>query len=92
MKILVAMLAAILALAFAEPSLGVSDAEAASSFCKYRYNACAARASSEVGGGTASTAAGTVTILARPPSRRLGAWCFRPQDRLRRPGTPKFDA
>jgi len=43
MKILAATVAAILTLAFAEPSLGVSDVEAASSFCKYRYNACASR-------------------------------------------------
>jgi hypothetical protein len=43
MKILVAMVAAILALALLEPSLGVSNAEAASNFCKHRYGACAAR-------------------------------------------------
>ncbi len=43
MKMLVAMFAAFLMLAFVEPSLGASDAEAASNFCKHRYNACAAR-------------------------------------------------
>jgi hypothetical protein len=43
MKKLIVVLAAGLALAGVERGLGASEAEAASSFCKHRYNLCLAR-------------------------------------------------
>jgi len=43
MKMLVAVLAAGLTLAFVELGLGASDAEAAANYCKHRYNLCLAR-------------------------------------------------
>ncbi|MGH9552319.1 MAG: hypothetical protein ACRD3W_23230 [Terriglobales bacterium] len=42
MKMLIAVLAAGLTLAFVELGLGASDAEAAANYCKHRYNVCLA--------------------------------------------------
>jgi hypothetical protein len=43
MKMLIAVLAAGLTLAFVELGLGEGDAEAAANYCKHRYNLCLAR-------------------------------------------------
>jgi hypothetical protein len=43
MKMLIAVLAASLTLAFAALSLGPSKAEAATNYCKHRYGVCLAR-------------------------------------------------
>jgi hypothetical protein len=43
MKTLIAVLAAVLALAFLDIGLGAHQAQAAQNYCKYRYNLCLAR-------------------------------------------------
>jgi len=43
MRMLIALLAVALTLTFVELSLGASEVQAASNYCKHRYNLCLAR-------------------------------------------------